>query len=149
MDQDAARKLPQEHLGTRVYCLRTSSFLCSTRDTRRRRRRTRQGPRFRRSLDRTKTTCGWVTACRLTNRVRSDGVRVHSKERDCDEGTVAPEPQDGVTEFESSMVLVSVPLVEVDVFPCMRVGMSSPRNSYEIWTHGNAIPYVHCGRMTG
>ena len=52
---------------------------------------------------------------RLTDRVRPDGVRVDTEERDSDKRAIAPKTEDGVAELESSVVLVRVPLVEVDV----------------------------------
>ena len=52
----------------------------------------------------------------LTHRVRTDGVYIHSEQRDRDKGSVASQAQHGITQLERCLVLIRVPLVEVDVY---------------------------------
>ncbi len=47
--------------------------------------------------------------------MRANWVCVHAKKRDSNESTVAPETQDGISEFEGGVVFVRVPLVEVNI----------------------------------
>lgn len=47
--------------------------------------------------------------------MRANWVCVHAKQRDSDESTVAPETQNGISELESGVMFVRVPLVEVNV----------------------------------
>lgn len=51
----------------------------------------------------------------LTNRMWAHGICVHSEEWHCNEGSVAPEAQDGVAQLECGLMLVCITLVEVDV----------------------------------
>lgn len=69
----------------------------------------------------------------------ANGIRVHSEKRHGNKCAIAPESQHSVTQFERSMVLVGVPLVEVDVFEDTRLGFLDATHRRRLRTHGNAI----------
>ena len=48
--------------------------------------------------------------------MRSNGVCVDTEQRNRNECTVAAQTQDGVAQFERCVVLVGIPLVEVNVY---------------------------------
>ena len=48
--------------------------------------------------------------------MRSNGVCVDTEQRNRNECTVAAQTQDSIAQFERCVVLVGVPLVEVDVY---------------------------------
>lgn len=56
----------------------------------------------------------------------SDGICVHTEERDSDKSTVPPQPQNGVAKFECGVVFIGIPLVEVYI--CAKLNLRPVRH---------------------
>lgn len=73
----------------------------------------------------------WV----LTNWMRTNGVGVHTKQRDSDKRSITPQAQYSVTQVQRSLVVISVALVEVNIYS----NLSATKSLVATFqTHGSA-----------
>ncbi len=98
---------------------RTSGPHGSCRDTRTQTQRSRKVPRSRTSLFESdgissSSALRWGRKVR-TDRVRPYRTRIHTQERNRNECPVATQPQDSITELQSSPMFVCIVLMEIDI----------------------------------
>lgn len=77
---------------------------------------------------------------RLTDGMGSDGICVHTEERDSDKSTIPPQPQNGVAKFECGVVFISIPLVEVYI--CAKLNLRPVR--HHLQTGRTKMPFSVC-----
>lgn len=70
----------------------------------------------------------------------SDGICVHTEERDSDKSTIPPQPQNGVAKFECGVVFIGIPLVEVYI--CAKLNLRPVR--HHLQTGRTKMPFSVC-----